>query len=107
MLNKFSRRIQKFVPLLKFLGLLVSAAGLVYLVVTVPPSVVTITIFGVLLLFALLFGLSFFWRPNMALLAAVIISFLVFLRMVDLLTIVNLALFGLFLVLLAVYLAKR
>ncbi len=107
MLGFFLRRIQRFILPLKVVGLLGSLGALGYLVIKVPPELGVLVFFSLILFVFLALVFSFFLAASPSLLAATSISFLLFLRATGLLTILNLALFAAFLVLLALYLRKK
>jgi len=103
MLNKFLRRIQRYILAIKIVALVFSLVYFAYLVVMTPPTILTITVFGLLLFLVLSITSSFFLSMGKALLLSLVISFILFLRAVDLLTPINLILFTIFLGLLILY----
>ena len=107
MLNKFLRRIQRYILPIKIVTLLFSFTCLSYLIFQIPPTVLSITAFGLLLFLFLSLLLSFFLSMGKALLISLAISFILFLRAVDLLTTINLVLFVIFLGLLILYFRPR
>jgi hypothetical protein len=101
------RRLQKFLRPLKFLVLVGSLAGIVYMILNVSPTVVTILGVTLLIFVFLMTFFSVFSKTKTAFLVALLASFLLFLKAVDLLTPLNLGLFALFVVFLAFYLYKQ
>ncbi len=106
-MQPFYRRLQKFAIVFKILALIPLGFSLGYLVVNVLPEILMIIVFSAALFFFLLILLSIFAALRWSALAAVIISFLFLLRATDLLSIINLALFAIFLILIGLYLHKR
>ncbi len=98
---------QKYLQIIKAIVVVSSVAALGYLVVNTSPTVPTITMFALTLEILFLTLLSVFLATRSAFLLSLGVVFLVFLKAVDLLSLVNVGLFGLFLVLLGVYLYKR
>ncbi|MCL4390531.1 MAG: hypothetical protein M1484_05080 [Patescibacteria group bacterium] len=101
------RRLQKYVLSAKVIVLVACLASLGYLIFQTPPELGNIVFLGLLLFIALLLFLSLFLDVDKSLLLSLAVSFLLFLKAVSLLTLFNLALFVVFLVLLALYLAKK
>jgi hypothetical protein len=107
MFSIFFRRIQRFLLPIKIILLLIALPNLVYIVINFPPSLSGIIIFALIFFITLATILSFFLSTNRYLLTALTITFLLFLRAVDLFSTLNLLLFCVFIVLLAFYLRKR
>lgn len=106
MFNIIRRVLQKYYGVIKVLALIASAGGLAALIYYSPPSLINILV-ATLLLWIFAFVLSsFFLRPGLAILGSTGIAFIIFLRVVDLLTIVNVLLLVVFLVLLGIYFRK-
>jgi len=106
MLNIVLRRLSRYILPLKIIGLIVGLASLVYFVLRVSPEIGTIVFFSVVLFVTISIILSFFLSANRSLLFASVVSFLLFLKAVNLLSPLNLGLFIVFLVLLGLYLRK-
>ena len=87
-----------------FLG---SLGMLIYLVIYTSPELGNVLLFSLLLFLVLSIVISFFFNTLLALLVAISASFFLFLRAVGLLSPINVALFVVFLILLALYLRKR
>lgn len=107
MLNFVLRRIQTVIIPIKIVMLLLGSATLVFLVINTAPGLGNVLLFSLALFVVLSLFLSFYLTANRSLLAALTISFLLFLKAVGLLNLVNLILFGLFLGLLSLYVYKR
>lgn len=107
MLNFFLRRTVKFVFVTKIILFAGSLGGLIYLMVNTSPDLGNILLFSLLLFIFLAILLSFFFSTVISLLAALAVGFFLFLRVVGLLSPMNVALFAVFLILLALYLKKR
>ena len=103
----FLRRIQRFALPVKIISLIILTASLIFLIVNVPPGVGSITLAALLLFPLLVIILSFFRTTRFSLLAALTVSFFLFLRAVDLLSPVNIILFVIFLLLLGLYMRKK
>lgn len=103
----FLRRIQRFLLPIKIVSLIILISCLIFLIINVPPGIGAITLFAVLLFLLLAIILSFFQGSKVSLFISLAISFLLFLRVVDLFTIINFVLLALFLVLLGLYLRKK
>ena len=101
------RRIQRFLFPLKIVLLFITVPSLGYLVINFPPSISSIIIFSLIFLVALATILSFFLTTSRYLLASLTITFLLFLRAVNLFSPLNLVLFTIFIILLSLYLTKR
>ena len=101
------RRIQRILLPIKILVVLGCVLGGVWLVINTAPSIGLILLFCFLLFAFLSLLLSFRFSANLSLLTALAISFVLFLRAVDLLTLFNLILLALFLLLLGLYLRKK
>lgn len=100
MFSIFLRRIQRFLLPVKILLLALFGSSLVYLIINVSPEVGSITLASLLIFFILAIILN-------SLIIPLSISFLIFLKAVDLLSPLNLILFAVFLVLLGLYLRKK
>ena len=107
MFNIFWRRLQRFVKAIKAIALVLSAAVLGYLVVNTPPTILTVTVFAVTLEILLLTLLSIVMATRSAFILSLAVTFLLFLRAENLLSPLNIGLFGVFLLLLGAYLYKR
>lgn len=107
MFSIFFRRIQRFLLPIKIILLLITFPNLVYIVINFPPSLTGIIVFTLVFFIDLATVLSFFLTTNRYLLTSLVITFLLFLRAVDLFSILNLLLFCVFIILLAFYLRKR
>lgn len=106
MLNFILRRIQTVIVPIKIVILLTGSAALVNLIINTAPALGNVLLFSLTLFIVLSLFLSFFLTANRSLLAALTISFLLFLKAVNLLSPLNLGLFLVFLVLLGLYLRK-
>lgn len=111
MLNLAIRRSQKYLGLIKLLIFALSALMLSYLVFLVPPDIYSVSIFSVLLLLSLYLFLEFIFHripkvraSYLAFIIALSVSFLFFLKAVNLLTTINLLLFTVFIVLISLHL---
>lgn len=100
------RRLQKYAFWLKLLTLIVSLGGLGALIYYTPPLLPNVLGAVVLVFLILVIVLAFFINARLAFLASIAGSFLIFLRAVDLLTIVNVILLLAFLILLWFYFKK-
>lgn len=107
MLNFISRRLVRFILPLKILVLLGSIFGLGYMVIKTEPGLEKVIIFCLTLFVFLGTVFSFWTATNKAIVGAMTMAFLLFLKMTGLLTFLNVALFIIFLVLLALYLWKK
>ncbi len=92
---------------MKIVLLLGSLGMLIYLVIYTSPELGNVLLFSLLLFLVLSIVISFFFNTLLALLVAISASFFLFLRAVGLLSFINVALFVVFLILLALYLRKR
>lgn len=101
------RRLQKFLSVVKLLVLAGSLSGIIFVVFNVPPAVVPILTVCVLIFVFLLTAGSVFLKTKTAFLVSFSVSFVLFLKAVDLLTPLNLGLFGLLIVFLIIYLYKQ
>lgn len=101
------RRLQKVLRPLKLLVLISTLAAIAYMILNVSPTVVTILAITLLIFVFLMTLLGVFTKTKTAFLVATLVSFLLFLKAVDLLTPLNLGLFALFVVFLAFYLYKQ
>lgn len=100
------RRLQKYFFWIKPLTLLGCVLSLGYLIVYIPPLLPSILGATLLIFLSLVIFLSYIINSRLALLLALLVSFLVFFKSVELLTIVNVALLVVFLVLLWFYFRK-
>ena len=115
MLNFVLRRVTKFIFPLKIILLVGSFGTLGYFVIKTPPDLGNVVVFGLVLFvfLSILFSIlltAFAPRSSSevgSLLTALSISFLLFLKTVGLLSLLNVGLFVVFLVLLTLYLDKR
>jgi len=101
------RRIQRILLPIKMVLLIAFIASLIYCFINTSPTLTTIVFVSIAIFFILAIVLNFRLSAGKSLLAALGVSFVVFLRAVNLLSAVNLALLALFLLLLGLYLQKR
>lgn len=107
MFSIFLRRIQKFLLPIKVAVLVGLSGSLVYVFAAVPPGIGSIAFVSLSIFFLLAIILNFFRNTQQSLLISLAVSFLMFLRAVNLLSVINLGLFAAFLVLLGLYLYKK
>lgn len=107
MLTILSRRLTKFTTPIKLVTLLACATTSVYILWRVPPTIGSIAIFSLFIFIFLSALLSSFLNTNYSLLASTTVSFIFFLQAVDLLSLLNVALFVVFMILLSLYLWKK
>lgn len=107
MIAKFFRQIQAILLPLKIIFLLVLAVLISLFIIYTPPTLENIITVSVILFFLLETLLSFFLSTHSSLLISLGVSFVLFLRAVNLLTFVNIILLALFLFFLSIYLQKR
>lgn len=107
MFSIFLRRIQRILLPIKILIILGALLLMGYLVINFSPSIGLIAFFSFLLFtfFSIIF--NFFLSANRSLLTALAVAFILFLRAVSLLSVINLALLALFLLLLGLYCARN
>lgn len=98
---------QKYLSGVKVLVLVASLGGIGFLVFNTSPTVATILTVGILVFCFLMTLLSVFFQTKTAFLISLSASFVLFLKAVDLLTIVNLGLLGLLVIFLVFYLYKQ
>lgn len=101
------RRLQKYLSGVKVLVLIASLGGVGFLVFNTQPTVATILVVGILIFCFLMTLFSVFVRTKTAFLVSLSASFILFLKAVDLLTILNLGLLALLIVFLVFYLYKQ
>lgn len=103
MITILLRRLQRYFLLIKLLVFVPSVVGIVYLVINTAPELANLLIVTFLLGLSFLILLSFFINSRTSLLLSIGVTFLLFLKAVDLISPINLTLFAVFIVLLAFY----
>lgn len=104
MFSIFLRRLQRFLPVIKILAVIFSAAGLFFLIFFTSPELINIIAASISLAIFTLVVLSVFLNSRLAFLIATGLSFIFFLKAEDLLSPLNLGVFVVFIALLAFYL---
>lgn len=100
------RRLQRYFFWIKTLSLVLIVVAVGYVIMYIPPLLTSVLVVTILIFLAVLIILSYVISSKYALLIALGAGFLLFLRVVDLLTIINLVLLAGFLGLLGFYFKK-
>lgn len=107
MLNILLRRFARFLLPTKLLTITVALASLGYIIWQIPPGIGSILLAALLLFIVASILLNFFLSSHLSLLVSIALSFVLFLKAVNLFTPINLGLFAAFLLLLGMYLWKK